>query len=372
MLDPFDRDPVPSAPARPDIAPSTDSGVTVARAVRLSARPFPSKVSHRAPCRPRDGPVLPTVALTVVALTWGISFSVVDRTADVLPSADLVAWRFGGATFLLALVARTARPLPASLRLRSCALGALLGLGFLLQAWAMTDTDAMMSGFLTGTLVVFAPLINWARFRDRPSHATWAAVAIAAVGLALLSVRGAGFGAGEGLTLLAALVWALHLVLLSRWARAEHALAIARIQTGTVAVMALATVAVCGAFDGGALLPSAPGDGGTWLAIGFLAVGATAGAMVLLTWAQARMSAVRVAIVLTLEPAAAAVTAGLLGGELGGRTILGGLLLVGAMLVVEVGSRRVVPSRSRRLRARLHRRRHLMPLAHLSRCRHRP
>ncbi len=304
----------------------------------------------------RPSAVLPTVALVAVAVTWGISFSVVDGTADALPSADLVAWRFGGATVLLVLAARTAPPLPAHLWARSVVLGGLLGAGFLLQTWAMTDTDAMMSGFLTGTLVILAPLINWALFKDRPGRTTWMAVGVAAGGLAVLSLRGTGLGRGEVVTLLAAALWALHLVLLSRWARAEHAAAIALVQAGTVTFLALAAVALRGAVTGGPLLPALPRSGGMWVSIAFLAVVATAGAMVLLTWAQARVSAVRAAILLTLEPAAAAVTAGVLGGEVGARTIVGGALLVGAMLMVEIGNHRRPWSSTRRLRARLRRR----------------
>ena len=133
--------------------------------------------------------------------------------------------------------------MPAALRRRGIVLGALLGLGFLLQAWAMTDTDATMSGFLIGTLVVLAPIIGWAVFRVRPARATWIGVAVATAGLAILSLQAAGFGRGEALTLLAACLWALHLVLLSRWGSADFALELARIQTATVTAMALLAVA---------------------------------------------------------------------------------------------------------------------------------
>jgi drug/metabolite transporter (DMT)-like permease len=283
---------------------------------------------------------VPTAALVTVAVVWGVSFSVVDGAVDQLPAADLVAWRFGLATAVLALFARTTPALPVGLRARSVALGALLGAGFLLQTWAITDTDALMSGFLTGTLVVLAPLIGLIVFRDRLNPLTWFAVAIATVGVALLCLRWTGFGPGEALTLLAALAWALHLVLLSRWARADQAVAIARVQTGTVAVMALAAVGARGLVTGRSALPALPHSNETWLAVAFLAVVATAGAMLLITWAQARVSAVRAAIVLTLEPAAAAVTAALLGSELGVRTVLGGVLLLGAMLLIEIGNQR--------------------------------
>jgi len=281
-------------------------------------------------------PVLPVLALVAVAVTWGVTFSVVDGAGQLIPPADLVAWRFGLATLALLMIRRR-RALPAALRRRGIVLGGLLGLGFLLQTWAMTDTDAAMSAFLIGTLVVLAPIIGWALFRVRPALATWIGVAVATAGLAMLSLQGAGFGRGEVLTLLAAGLWALHLVLLARWGSSHFALELARIQTATVTGMALLTVFLGGLASGGRMVPTIPADGETWLSMIFLAFPATAAAMIALSWAQSRMSAARAAIILTLEPAAAAAIAALLGAELGVRTMIGGALLVGAMLVVELG-----------------------------------
>lgn len=285
----------------------------------------------------RWSPALPAMAMVAVAVTWGVTFSVVDIAAERMPAADLVAWRFGAATAALLLVRRRGPKMSTALRLRGIVLGGLLGLGFLLQTWALTDTDAMMAGFLIGTLVVIAPAVGWALFRVRPALSTWIGVAVATLGLALLSLRGGGFGRGEALTLVAAVVWAMHLVLLARWGRPTHALGLARTQTATVAVMALLTVAAGGAMSGGRLLPAAPADAGTICGVVFLALPATAAAMLALSWAQPRMSAARAAVILTLEPAAAAGTAAALGAELGLRTVLGGVLLICAMLIVELG-----------------------------------
>ena len=216
-------------------------------------------------------------------------------------------------------------------------LGGALGSGFLLQTWAMTYTDATMSAFLTGMLVVIAPAAGWLLFRDRPLPMTLPAVGVAAAGLAALSLRGAGFGPGEFLTLAAACCWAVHLVLLARWAEPEFAIELAGVQTATVCALALIAVAVGGAVNGTSPMPELPADGATWLSVLFLSLIATAGAMVLLSWGQARMSATRAAVILTLEPAIAALTAAALGGEFGLRIVIGGLLLLGAMFLVELG-----------------------------------
>lgn len=281
---------------------------------------------------------LPSLALLLVAVTWGATFSVVEGATSTLPVADLVAWRFGLASAILLVIRRSTPTLPTLLRRRAIILGGLLGTGFLLQVWGLTYTDSVMSGFLVGTLVIIAPITGWLLFGDRPGLAVCCAVTLASAGLAMLSLRGNGFGFGEGITLAAATVWALHLVLLARWARPEHALQLARIQTCTVAVLALSTVAVGGWLTGGPAWPTIPQDTETWLSVVFLAVLATAAAMILLCWAQSRLTATRAAVILTLEPAVAGLTGALLGGEFGGRTIAGGALLIGAMVLVELGS----------------------------------
>ena len=149
----------------------------------------------------------------------------------------------------------------------------------------------------------------------------------------------------------AAGVWALHLVLLARWSKPEHALQLARIQTATVAVLALVTVGIGGWLTGGSVLPRIPPESETWLSVVFLAVLATAAAMILLSWAQSRLTATRAAVILTLEPAAAGITGALLGSEFGGRTIAGGALLLAAMVMVELGSMSRFTKRPARHRA---------------------
>jgi|GEM_PF-6179638 len=200
----------------------------------------------------------------------------------------------------------------------------------------MHPTEA---GFLTGLLVVIAPITGALLFRDRLTRAGWLAVAVATAGIGILSARATGFGPGEALTLAAATVWGLHLVLLARWAMPEQAMGVARIQTATVTGLALLTVAARSAGTDSSPLPQLPADGPAWLSVVLLAVLATAAAMLLLSWGQSRMTATRAAVILTLEPAAAGLTAAIMGGELGLRTVVGGALLVCAMVIVELGDR---------------------------------
>ena len=68
-----------------------------------------------------------------------------------------------------------------------------------------------------------------------------------------------------------------------------------------------------------------------------------AGVLALLgqTWAQAHLPAIRCAIIMSMEPVFAAFFAVLLGGEsMTSRMLVGGALVLTAMLVVEIGPRR--------------------------------
>jgi len=97
------------------------------------------------------------------------------------------------------------------------------------------------------------------------------------------------------------------------------------------------------------LVVSAPGgivmpdNGRDWLSVLYMAVFPAALALLGQTWAQAHLSATRTAIVMSMEPVFAAFFAVLLGGEsLTERMLLGGALVLAAMLIVELGPRRKV------------------------------
>jgi drug/metabolite transporter (DMT)-like permease len=90
----------------------------------------------------------------------------------------------------------------------------------------------------------------------------------------------------------------------------------------------------------GVVMPRTTGD---WLSIVYMALVAGALALLLQTWAQAHLSPTRAAIVMTMEPVVAASFAVLLGGEaVTIRMVIGGALVLAAMLLVETAPRRKV------------------------------
>ena len=331
--------PAPPACAQGVRRPSRPTETVAVESVTVG---WASPTEEPFPRRSKAGPAtaLPAAALALAATIWGVTFTVADEAAAVLPSTDLVAWRFGLGTVALAALGRSRPRLPNRLRRRGVILGALLGGGFLLQTWGLTYTDALTSGFLTSMLVVFAPLVGWLLFGKRLNRWTWCGVALALTGIMVLSLHGARLGPGEVITLASAALWGLHVVLLSRWSSAGHTLRLAGTQTATVAVMALLAMTIRAVTAGRVPLPTPPPDAQAWVSVGFLALLGTAAAMALLSWAQSRVDATRAAVILTLEPAVAGLTAVAAGTPLTVRTLVGAVLLLAAMSVVELAGRR--------------------------------
>ena len=240
------------------------------------------------------------------------------------------------AAIMVPLFIRRIRALPRRELLVGIALGGLYGLAQILQTEGLAHTSASVSGFITGMYVVFTPLLTAALLRERVPAVTWLAVVLAAAGLGVLSLTGVAFGLGESITLVAALLYAVHIIVLGRSSTASNAVALSAVQLAVIAV-----ICVLGALPGGVVLPHTPGQ---WAVVAYMVVAASITAVLVQTWAQAHMSAVRAAIVMTFEPVFAALFAVLAGGEsVTARMVLGGGLIVAAMYVVELAPARRGP-----------------------------
>ena len=277
---------------------------------------------------------LATLLLVAVTAVWGSTFFLIRDLVAHVPSADFLAVRFAIAAVVMALVfRRQTMALTRRELLTGVGLGVLYGLAQLLQTVGLEHTDASVSGFVTGTYVVLTPVLGAVLLRDRIPGSTWLAVGLATVGLGVLSLRGLSSGFGEGLTLAAAVLYALHILGLGRGSTARSATGLATVQAFVITLVTLV-----GALPGGITLPS---TGGQWSSLLYMALVAGAVALWAQTWAQSHMPAARAAIVMTMEPVFAAFFAVLLGGEsLTARMLMGGGLVLAAMYVVELLGRR--------------------------------
>ena len=114
--------------------------------------------------------------------------------------------------------------------MRGAGLGLLYGGAQVLQTLGLASTAASVSGFLTGLYVVFTPLLGAVILRQRIRGTVWAAVVLATIGLAVLSLTGVSTGYGELLTVASAVVYAGHILALGRISTPGTALGLSLVQ----------------------------------------------------------------------------------------------------------------------------------------------
>jgi drug/metabolite transporter (DMT)-like permease len=293
---------------------------------------------------------LALAGLLIVCMWWGATFVVVKDAVERMPVMDFLAVRFLIAAAVM--VAIRPRVMPAisrslgswrtGLSAHGTLLGLALGLGYVGQTFGLQHTSATISGFITGMFVVFTPLIAAVLLRRPVGTSAWVGVLLATTGLAVISLHGFSIGLGEGLTLLCAALFALHIVGLGEWSPRYDSYALAVVQLTTVGVLCAIAAAPGGL--------TAPPDRAAWGAVLITALFATAFAFVVQTWAQTVLSPTRTAVVMTMEPVFAGLFGVLVGGDnLTARIVLGGTLVVAAMYIVELGPRHSVDARVGRL-----------------------
>ena len=280
----------------------------------------------------RAASLFPTAALLVVTAVWGSTFFMIKGLVTTIPSLDFLGIRFAIAAAvvilwrwkdLLGVSGKTWR--------RRIILALIFSAGQILQTIGLETTAASISGFLTGLYVVFTPLLAAVLLREQLGRRVWIAEAMASAGLAFLSLQGLTFSAGAGVTVLAAVLYAFHVLFLSQWAPDENPATLAFIQV--VAAGALLGMA---ALPSGVVLPRTPA---AWGAILCMALIAGLLVVFLQTWAQARLTAPTAAVIMTTEPVFATMFAIMFGGEsLTLRIAGGGALVLAAMFVVEGGT----------------------------------
>jgi len=236
------------------------------------------------------------LALVAITAVWGVTFVQVKDAVEIYPLFAFLAVRFAIATLTLApLAAARVRTLDRRGLVAGFGLGGLLALGYALQTAGLARTTVSSTGFITGLCVVLTPVTALALFRYRIAVSAWLGVALATIGLAMLSGIEAGSAAGDGLVLGGALAYALQIVLMERYAPDYDPLAF------TLAEMVAALV-------GFTAIAVALGDlrvphGWTvWGALLVTGVFASALAFLIQTWAQRHTSATRTALAFAAEP----------------------------------------------------------------------
>jgi drug/metabolite transporter (DMT)-like permease len=267
---------------------------------------------------------------------WGSTFFMTKDLLQRVPVLDYLGVRFAiAAVVLLAVAPRSVRRLSRAALWQSIGLGVLYGLAQILQTAGLDRTPASTAGFVTGLYVVMTPLLAAPLLRQRIPGMAWIAVVLATGGMAVLSLRGLEVGGGELLVLGSAFLYALHICGLGAWSTPQNSMG-----SSIVQLIVIAAICLVSASPGGITLPD---NGPDWVRMAYMAVIVGALGMLAQVWAQAHLPPTRSAVIMSMEPVFAAFFAVLFGGEsLSGRMVLGGVMVLAAMLLVELAPRRKV------------------------------
>jgi drug/metabolite transporter (DMT)-like permease len=266
-------------------------------------------------------------ALIGIAAVWGLTFVMVQDAIELLPTMAFLGYRFIPAALLVAIVfhRQLARLSPAGWR-AGLLMGAFLTAGYIFQTLGLEETTASNAGFITGLFVVFTPLLGALVLRDRVPGIGWAAAAVSALGLFLLSGAGELNLRGDGLVLLCAIAFSAHILATGR--------AVERHDVGALLVVQLAVAGVfCTAVAGVAGDLERPEGFTVWSALIVTAVVASALGFFVQTFAQQHAPPARTALILASEPAFAGLFGWLLADERLGPVELGGAALIMAAIV---------------------------------------
>jgi drug/metabolite transporter, DME family len=318
--------------------PTVGAARTSASTTSRSARPSDSHRSRRAS---RAG----LLQITVAAALWGTSGVVASLVHDStgLGPLQISFWRlaFASAAMLLIalprlrLVLRAARRQPLALVGAGAALATYQGLYFVSVTTAGVNVATMVS---LGTAPVVAAV--WEAFRSRraPGLARTVVLVVAVAGLVLVAGGHAGpAGPQQGLGVLAAVVsgtvYGTQAILGRHLAQRAPAVAVTSVTSVVGAVCLLPFVLLAAPAVRPADAPWSPAQ--AWTGLALMGVLATAVAYVLFNRGL-RATESSVAAVLTLvEPLTAAVLAvTVLAEPFGAATVVGAVLLVGAVAVL--------------------------------------
>lgn len=267
--------------------------------------------------------------LLFASVIWGTTFVVVqDGIASVSPERFMLL-RFALASLLLAPFAFASRQLDRRVLRSGLILGVYLWLGFWLQTRGLLSTTPLRSAFLTALSVIFVPALELTLYRTRIGWKAGAASLLALLGtLVLVGGFAAHVSLGDTLTVLCALSFAIYLVLAEKRSRESGPIGLAFVQIVTVTLLSLPLAIT---------VESGPVDRAAIVAIVATALFATSAAFFMLMWAQARATALEAAVILSLEPVAAAATSYVTGNEpITTHAIAGGTLIFVATILCQL------------------------------------
>ena len=281
------------------------------------------------------------LALAGITVIWGSTFVLVKSALADVSTYLFLTLRFTVGAIALVAIYRGA------LKRKGIGpgifAGCLLFTAYVCQTLGLELTTPSKSAFLTGLSIPMVPLASSLVYRIRPQPLEIIGILVASFGMALMTLPSGSSGLsfsisrGDFLSLLCAVIFALHIVVVSHYSPVIGFQTVAVLQVAAAAVLGMGSVFLAGPVR----FHLTPQVGATVLITGLLA---TALAFTTMAWAQNYTTATRSALIFSLEPVVAWITSFILTGEtLPLRAGFGAGLILAGILIVEARAGKPAP-----------------------------
>ena len=178
------------------------------------------------------------MSLILVAIIWGSGFIIIKNALDYMNPIYLMVLRFTLSSVLMAIIFwKKFKNINTEDLKAGIIIGIFLFLAFLFQTVGLQYTTVSKQAFITASNVVMVPFILWFIIKKTPDIYEIAAAILCFVGIGILSLEGGlVIGLGDGLTLICAVFFALHIIAIGYYSKKHDPILLTIIQFGVAAV----------------------------------------------------------------------------------------------------------------------------------------
>lgn len=281
-------------------------------------------------------------SLLLVAFIWGATFVLVQNAIAFLEPFSFNGIRFTIAAILLGgwlllFEKDQLKQLNKKLILSGIIMGIFLFIGYAFQTAGLLYTTSSKAGFITGLSVVLVPLFSFLMLKIKPGLNAIIGVSIATFGLYFLTMTdSAALNIGDGLILICAIGFALHIIFTGKYSSNYPSLLLTVIQISTVSILSIFFALMTEDWKQ-AINPDVLLKGNVFAALLITSVFATAIAFFAQTNFQKYTTPTRVALIFAMEPVFAAGTAFIWANErLSISAIFGCIFIFAGMIFAEL------------------------------------
>ncbi len=194
--------------------------------------------------------ILGKVMLLIVAILWGSSLTVVKVASETFNPNMILAIRFSVSAIILSIIFwKKLRDMDKSDLKSGLSIGVFLFLAYSAQTIGVGYTDPGRSAFLSASYCVIVPFLAWFALKIRPDKFNIIAAAFTIAGIYFVSMAGGDGGSvfdqgreailGDGFALLSGVLFAAHIVAVTKFSNGKDPILMTILQFAMAAVLSI-------------------------------------------------------------------------------------------------------------------------------------